>query len=51
VSGQIDSARVRLLQNGRTTSVGASDIFAVDLGRETLCGTVLATTRNFELKR
>jgi uncharacterized protein (TIGR00369 family) len=44
-------ARGRVLQNGRTTSVGASEIFAVDQGRETLCGTVLATTRNFELKR
>lgn len=43
-------ARGRVLQSGRTTSVGAADIFAVSAGTETLCGTVLATARNFQLK-
>lgn len=43
-------ARGRVLQNGRTNSVGASDVYAVSAGRETLCGTVLATTRNFKIK-
>jgi acyl-coenzyme A thioesterase PaaI-like protein len=43
-------ARGRVLQNGRTNSVGASDIYIVSAGKEKLCGTVLATTRNFKLK-
>lgn len=43
-------AKGRVLQAGRTNSVGAADIFAVSGERETLCGTVLATTRNFEIK-
>jgi uncharacterized protein (TIGR00369 family) len=43
-------ARGRVLQSGRTTSVGAADIFAVSDGNEVLCGTVLATARSFELK-
>lgn len=43
-------AKGRVLQAGRVNSVGAADIYAVSGDRETLCGTVLATTRNFELK-
>lgn len=44
-------ARGRVLQNGRTNSVGAADIFCVAGGVETQCGSLLATTRNFQLKR
>lgn len=43
-------ARGRVLQAGRTNSVGAADIYVVCDGVETLCGTVLATTRNFQIK-
>ena len=43
-------AKGRVLQAGRTNSVGAADIFAVSGDSETLCGTVLATTRNFQVK-
>jgi len=43
-------ARGRVLQAGQTTSVGAADIFAVSGNSEVLCGTVLATARNFQLK-
>ena len=43
-------ARGRVLQAGRTNSVGAADIYAVAGDQETLCGTVLATTRNFQIK-
>jgi acyl-coenzyme A thioesterase PaaI-like protein len=43
-------AKGRLLQAGRTNSVGAADVYAVSDGVETLCGTVLATTRNFQIK-
>jgi acyl-coenzyme A thioesterase PaaI-like protein len=43
-------AKGRVLQAGRTNSVGAADIYIVVDGVETLCGTVLATTRNFQLK-
>jgi acyl-coenzyme A thioesterase PaaI-like protein len=43
-------ARGRVLQAGRTNSVGAADVYAVLDGRESLCGTVLATTRNFQIK-
>jgi uncharacterized protein (TIGR00369 family) len=42
-------ARGRVLQAGQTTSVGTADVFAVANGRETHCGVVLATTRNFEI--
>ena len=42
--------RGRVLQNGRTNSVGAADVYVVTASGETLCGAVLATTRNFELK-
>jgi len=43
-------AKGRVLQAGRTNSVGAADIYVVSADRETLCGTVLATTRNFQIK-
>jgi acyl-coenzyme A thioesterase PaaI-like protein len=43
-------ARGRVLQAGRTNSVGAADIYAVSADREVLCGTVLATTRNFQIR-
>jgi acyl-coenzyme A thioesterase PaaI-like protein len=43
-------ARGRVLQAGQTISVGAADVFAIFGGREVLCGAVLATTRNFEVK-
>jgi acyl-coenzyme A thioesterase PaaI-like protein len=43
-------ARGRVLQAGRTNSVGAADIFVVSAEREVLCGTVLATTRNFQIR-
>jgi acyl-coenzyme A thioesterase PaaI-like protein len=43
-------ARGRVLQAGRTNSVGAADIYVVADGGESLCGTVLATTRNFQIK-
>lgn len=43
-------AKGRVLQAGRTNSVGAADIYVVSDGIETLCGTVLATTRNFQIK-
>jgi acyl-coenzyme A thioesterase PaaI-like protein len=43
-------AKGRVLQNGRTNSVGAADVYSVSGGGEMLCGTVLATTRNFVIK-
>ena len=43
-------ARGRVLQAGRTNSVGAADVYIVSAEQETLCGTVLATTRNFQIK-
>jgi hypothetical protein len=43
-------ARGRVLQNGRTNSVGVSDVYVVSAGTETLVGAVLATTRNFRIK-
>ena len=43
-------ARGRVLQAGRTSSVGAADVYVVSAEQETLCGTVLATTRNFQIK-
>ena len=42
-------AKGRVLQAGRTNSVGAADVYVVAAGRETMCGTVLATTRNFQI--
>jgi acyl-coenzyme A thioesterase PaaI-like protein len=43
-------ARGRVLQAGRTNSVGAADVFVVSAEQEVLCGTVLATTRNFQIR-
>jgi len=43
-------AKGRVLQAGRTNSVGAADIYVASADREMLCGTVLATTRNFQVK-
>lgn len=40
----------KVLQNGRTTSVASSEIYVVTGGQPVLCGAVLATTRNFEIK-
>jgi acyl-coenzyme A thioesterase PaaI-like protein len=48
--GEMLRARGRVLQAGRTNSVGAADVYVVADGVETLCGTVLATTRNFQIK-
>lgn len=49
-SGNKLVAKGRVLQNGRTNSIGAADIFSMKDGEEYLCGTLLATTRNFEIK-
>jgi acyl-coenzyme A thioesterase PaaI-like protein len=43
-------AKGRVLQNGRSISVGAADVFVVIGSEESLCGAILASTRNFELK-
>lgn len=43
-------AKGRVLQAGRTISVGAAEVYAVSADRETLCAALLATTRNFELR-
>lgn len=48
--GETLVARGRVLQAGRTVSVGAADVFTISAGRETQCGAVLATTRNFEIR-
>ena len=44
-------AKGRVLQAGRTNSVGAADVYIVSAERETMCGTVLATTRNFQITK
>ncbi|HEV2550625.1 MAG TPA: PaaI family thioesterase [Stellaceae bacterium] len=44
-------AKGRVLQAGRTNSVGAADVYVVAAGREAMCGTVLATTRNFQIAK
>ena len=43
-------AKGRVLQAGRTNSVGAADIFVISADREMHCGTLLATTRNFQVR-
>lgn len=43
-------AKGRVLQAGRTNSVGAADVYIVSGEGEVLCGTVLATTRNFQIR-
>ena len=40
----------RVLQDGRTNSVGAADVYVVSGDGERLCGAVLATTRNFRIR-
>ena len=49
--GEKLKAEGRVLQAGNTNSVGAADIYILAAGREVLCGTVLATTRNFKLAK
>ena len=49
--GEKLKANGRVLQAGNTNSVGAADVYAVADGREVLCGTVLATTRNFKIAK
>ena len=49
-AGENLRAKGRVLQAGRTNSVGAADVYVVAAGRETRCGAVLATTRNFQIK-
>jgi acyl-coenzyme A thioesterase PaaI-like protein len=44
-------AKGRVLQNGRTISVGAADVYVVSGNDESLCGAILASTRNFEIDR
>jgi acyl-coenzyme A thioesterase PaaI-like protein len=48
--GAVLRAKGRVLQDGRTNSVGAADVYIVSDGTERLCGTVLATTSNFKIK-
>jgi len=43
-------ARGRILQNGKTFSVAGADVFAVQDGVESLCGTVLSSARNYKIK-
>jgi acyl-coenzyme A thioesterase PaaI-like protein len=49
--GEKLKAKGRVLQAGQTNSVGAADVYIVAAGNETLCGTVLATTRNFKIAK
>lgn len=44
-------AKGRVLQAGRTNSVGAADVFILTARGEELCGVVLATTRNFQIAK
>lgn len=44
--GQKLVARGRVLQSGKTLSVGAADIYSVQQSRETLCATLLVSMRN-----
>jgi acyl-coenzyme A thioesterase PaaI-like protein len=43
-------ARGKVLQAGRTNSVGAAEVYIVSAEQEMHCGTVLATTRNFQIR-
>src|ERR1700757_1768096 len=43
-------AKGRVVQEGRTNSDGAAGVYIVSDGGERLCGTVLATARNFKIK-
>jgi acyl-coenzyme A thioesterase PaaI-like protein len=49
--GEKLKAKGRVLQAGQTNSVGAADVYIVAAGKETLCGAVLATTRNFKIAK
>jgi acyl-coenzyme A thioesterase PaaI-like protein len=49
--GEKLKAKGRVLQAGHTNSVGAADVYILAAGTEVLCGTVLATTRNFKLAK
>jgi acyl-coenzyme A thioesterase PaaI-like protein len=49
--GQKLRAQGRVLQAGRTNSVGAADVYILSPRGEELCGVVLATTRNFQLAK
>ena len=49
--GEKLKAKGRVLQAGHTNSVGAADVYIVAAGKEILCGTVLATTRNFKIAK
>ena len=49
-SGKSLVARGRTLQSGKTTSVGTADVFCSTDNGEVHCATVLATTRNFQIK-
>jgi acyl-coenzyme A thioesterase PaaI-like protein len=49
--GERLKAKGRVLQPGHTNSVGAADVYIVADGKEVLCGTVLATTRNFKIAK
>ena len=44
-------AKGRVLQAGRTNSVGAADVYILSSRGEELCGVVLATTRNFQITK
>jgi acyl-coenzyme A thioesterase PaaI-like protein len=44
-------AKGRVLQSGRTNSVGAADVYIVSPHGEKRCGAVLATTRNFPIAK
>ena len=50
-NGEKLKAKGRVLQAGHTNSVGAADVYVLAAGREVMCGTVLATTRNFKLAK
>jgi len=49
--GEKLKAAGRVLQAGQTNSVGAADVYIIAAGKETLCGAVLATTRNFKIAK
>ncbi len=42
-------ARSRVLQSGKSISVGSADVFAVAGGKAVLCGTVLSSCRNYKI--
>jgi acyl-coenzyme A thioesterase PaaI-like protein len=49
VAGDVAAVASCLSLLPRTNSVGAADVFIVSVDREILCGSVLATTRNFQV--